>query len=122
MTSVKLFYYRRPEGKINFGDDLSPILLEYVTRKQVIWSPFASCDVVGLGSILDAVCRRKQFVKFNMRKLLQGRKAKTIVWGSGFIKERRVGASSHLDFRLVRGPKTSSLLRTTNMSYGDPVY
>lgn len=119
MAPVKLFYLRRPDGKINFGDDLSPTRLEYVTAKQVVWAPIALCDVVGLGSILSKACTAKQFVNYTMRRLLQ-RKEKSIVWGSGFIKETGPEATRHLDFRLVRGPKTSRLLERDNLPFGDP--
>lgn len=120
MAPVKLFYLRRPDGKINFGDDLSPTLLEYVIAKEVVWAPISSCDIVGVGSILGKACKRIQIAKYTTRKILQRKKKKTIVWGSGFIKERRPVTSTHLDVRLVRGPKTSSLIKRSNIPFGDP--
>lgn len=119
MVPIKLFYLRRSNGKINFGDELSPNLLEYVTKKQVVWAPIASCDVVGLGSILSKACTAKQFAHYAMRRLLQA-KEKQIVWGSGFIKETGPEATRHLDFRLVRGPRTSGLLKRKGLPFGDP--
>lgn len=76
MAPVKLFYLRRPDGKINFGDDLSPTRLEYVTAKQVVWAPIASCDIVGVGSILGKACKHIRFAKYTIRKTMQPKERK----------------------------------------------
>lgn len=84
----------------NFGDDLTPRLIEYALGERVRWAPPARADLIAVGSILELYAER-------------GRGA--LVWGSG---ARRGGdAAEGLELRrklglvaAVRGPRTRAFL------------
>ena len=116
---LRLFYHRGSDGKTNFGDELSPLLLEYVTKNPVSYSDLPSCDVIGLGSLLSKVFRvRYQYLVFSRLNIL--RRTRPIVWGTGFIRECTVGNWKHLDIRSVRGAKTAKILDLNKVTFGDP--
>jgi len=42
-------------GRPNFGDTLTPLILERFANLSVKWAPFHKAKIVGVGSVLDAV-------------------------------------------------------------------
>jgi len=97
--------------RLNFGDELTPSLVERLTGRRVIWSAPDRCELVGAGSVIQMILKR------------QGANQPRI-WGSGFIREERPGeAHAQLDVLAVRG--RSTLSRVDNLSprsiaLGDP--
>ena len=73
---IKVYWWRPGRrGKLNFGDEITPVLIERLWGTRCLWTRLADCDMVGAGSILDIVAEHNP----------KGHKVK--VWGSGFIEE-----------------------------------
>src|SRR5699024_6847671 len=109
---IKTFWWRwKYPHRLNFGDELTPPLVERLTSRRVIWAPPAECDLVGAGSVIQMILRRR------------GTK-QPCVWGSGFIREEDAGDEpASLDVLAVRGQR--SLQRVDSLSsrpiaLGDP--
>lgn len=104
-----LFWWQPAENYSNFGDDLSHVIVEKISGKEIHCSP------------LDAPER----ILFAAGSVLHFARNGDIIWGSGFredpMQERRF---SQLDVRAVRGPKTREFLLRKGIScpevYGDP--
>lgn len=91
----------------NFGDVIGPILVRRIRDSLGLREPLAHRRLVAVGSIL---------------KMAQ---PGDTVWGAGVNgKSLAVGASSELDIRAVRGPRTRQLLLDAGAEvpevYGDP--
>jgi pyruvyltransferase len=103
-----MFWWQAREG-INFGDDLSRVIVERMLGYSVRHKPLESKEklLLAAGSILH-------FAKDG-----------DVIWGSGFrenpLLENRF---SHLDVRAVRGPRTREFLLKMGIDcpevYGDP--
>lgn len=94
----------------NFGDELSPLVVEALTGCRVVWAPPSRADLFAMGSILDF------YISGGSRGL---------VWGSGLRGES--GAScipdlSQAQIIAVRGPNTLSKLGKPagSVVIGDP--
>ncbi len=106
---LQVYYWRPSDTSLrNFGDEITPIIVEKIWGIKCHWTRLADCKLVGAGSVLellDDYGPRKRFVH---------------VWGSGYIKD---GASAHtrtnVKYSLVRGPLTGSRIGA-DVPYGDP--
>lgn len=114
---IKLYWCRGKGGKDsskrNFGDYLSPLIVEMVSRKEVIYAPIKSADMISLGTILGKETKSKKFL-FLPRPLH--------VWGSGIGKPSEI-CSSHHYYHAVRGKKTHDQIvgsESIQPAYGDP--
>lgn len=97
----------------NFGDELTPYVLEYATGRKVRWTPAKSAEVLAVGSIIEYYAKRST--------------SKAIVWGTGL---RDVASAETLErirnsvggFAAVRGPRTARILgqSATAAAIGDP--
>jgi pyruvyltransferase len=94
------------QGRPNFGDLLTPLLLAHFANTEVMWAPAADADLVCVGSILEA--------------LPPGWDG--IVAGAGKLKE-----SSNINLTMatvlgVRGPLTAGSVKGIGKDYvlGDP--
>ncbi len=95
----------------NFGDELSPLILEAATGKKVVWASPSRAEVVAIGSILDlyANCAKG-----------------ATVWGSGLRSaiaesERQNVRERFGPILAVRGPNTAESLGISRSSVtGDP--
>ncbi|ALO46404.1 hypothetical protein [Pseudohongiella spirulinae] len=61
MHTIKLSYYQKPQSP-NFGDDLSPKLVQHITGRQVVQADHADADLFAIGSILGFWDSRKKAV------------------------------------------------------------
>jgi pyruvyltransferase len=91
----------------NFGDLLSPWLVEKMTKMPVAFNDGSSKCYIAIGSVLKRVTRH------------------SIVWGSGcFGTEAKRQVSRDADYRAVRGPLTRAKLVNVGIRcpevYGDP--
>jgi len=94
-------------GKKNFGDWLSPALVEAVSGRPVTYAKLNRCDLVAVGSILQRL--KNHFWSHRVN-----------VWGSGLIEEQRPFRSPHT-FAAVRGKLTAETIRNHNIpALGDP--
>lgn len=103
-----MFWWISSEG-VNFGDDLSRVIVERILARSVRFKSLNSNEklLIAAGSILH-------FARNG-----------DVIWGSGFrenpLSENRF---SHLDVRAVRGPRTREFLLKMGIDcpevYGDP--
>lgn len=125
---ISLFWWKRDCGtKRNFGDDMSPILLEYATRRPVRYAEASKCDVIGVGSILQLIAGRKKARRILRSRVFSLRRLKPEVWGSGTTGMSADGTAEltdmvawHLDIRALRGPATEQKLGVRASVHGDP--
>lgn len=109
---IPTFWWRwKYPHRLNFGDEVTPQLVERLTGRSVIWAAPDSCDLVGAGSVMQMILRN------------QGSNQPRI-WGSGFIQApAKDAAKARLDLLAVRG--TATLGRVASLSerrvaLGDP--
>lgn len=112
MAPIRTFWWRwKHPHRLNFGDELTPPLVERLTGRRVTWADPASCDLVGAGSVVQMILRRRG-------------ENQPRVWGSGFI---RAGAEdeppARLDALAVRGRSTLGRVESLSsapVALGDP--
>ena len=97
--------------RLNFGDELTPPLVERLTGRRVVWGAPDRCDLVGAGSVIQMILKK------------QGSNQPRI-WGSGFIREAAHGEEPvRLDALAVRGrstlPRVDGITSRT-IALGDP--
>lgn len=112
---LRLFYSRRRNGEMNFGDDISPLLVEEITKRPVVHARVSSCDYAAIGSILEMVEERR------MRRMrrLQFRSIK--VWGSGCLTQGKEISSFLIEPIALRGQLTKKRLGNRHdVPLGDP--
>ena len=113
--TIKLYWWRgegaSDSAQQNFGDYLSPLIVEMVSGKKVIYAEPRNADMIAIGSILSR--ERKARGMLLKRKLH--------IWGSGTDKASRV-FSGHHTYHAVRGKITQSQVAKLQQSpvFGDP--
>jgi pyruvyltransferase len=118
-TPLKCYYWQRPGSK-NFGDELSPIIVEYVSGRRCVYSEPQKADIAAIGSIIDATLQRRPKILRSLDVLLATR-SRIAIWGSGILEPSSVSKTFfHLDFLAVRGKLTASLLNQNSLPFGDP--
>ena len=94
-------------SKPNFGDCLSPLICEMVSRREVVHANIKKCDLIAAGSLLQ---RKKEWAWTH----------KLNVWGTGFIEESAKHKSKHV-YHAIRGRFSASLLSNHSITvFGDP--
>jgi hypothetical protein len=114
---IKLQFFRSSNGELNFGDELSPLLVELVSGRQVEHSSVAKCDMISLGSIFEGVYKKlfKRKLRFNTNPIH--------VWGTGFIDNKEINVNKYnKNFKVhaVRGILTNQKLHGSKIPMGDP--
>ena len=95
----------------NFGDELSPVILEAVTGRPVVWSPAHRADIIGIGSIFELASQMP---------------TSAAVWGTGIRGPFTETQAELLRSRVgpilaIRGPRSRSELRLpASTPIGDP--
>ena len=111
---VELFFWRPDDGTINFGDDLSLVVVEQCLRQSgytLADETSQQARMFAIGSVFSHYAREGD-----------------VIWGSGINGRpgqddlnRRVRT---LDVRAVRGPRTQEIFRRRGLSvpdvFGDP--
>lgn len=117
MDEIKLHFFRSNNGELNFGDELSPLIVNMVSGGGVSRSPISKCDMISLGSILEGankrIIGRKMRFKFSPIH----------VWGSGLILDSEVNIKKYQNnfiFHSVRGELTRGHLGLGDLPLGDP--
>lgn len=93
---ISLYHWNKAEvrgGGGNFGDELSPLLVELVSGRSVEAAGLEECDLIGVGSVLESTKRTSD--------------QRPAVWGSGFMYQGRM-SGAHLDVHAVRGRLTQA--------------
>ncbi|WP_114853527.1 polysaccharide pyruvyl transferase family protein [Brachybacterium sp. YJGR34] len=109
---IPTFWWRwKYPHRLNFGDEITPELVERLTGRRVTWASPARCDLVGAGSVMQMVLRKRE-------------RNRPRIWGSGFISAGTVaGEPVDLDVLAVRGRSTLERVvppRTGEIALGDP--
>ena len=107
---IKLYWWNKCfNNKYNFGDMLSKIVVEYISKKIAVYSGFGDKEkLCAIGSII------------NNKTLSSG----GYFWGSGIQDTNINYFSNNIKFFSVRGPLTRKLLKDKGYNvpdiYGDP--
>jgi len=102
--TLKLYWSK---SKPNFGDCLSPMLVERVSGQAVEPAPINQADVIAVGSLLQR--KKEHFLAHRLH-----------VWGAGFIDSQPLHKSRH-HYHAVRGKYSESLISNIgDVAYGDP--
>jgi pyruvyltransferase len=106
---LKLYWWRfEYPDRLNFGDEITPWLIERLWGRRCIWSPPSQCELAGTGSIIEI-----------LQELSDGNQVN--VWGSGFIKLGTPNKLDNLVFHAVRGELSSERVgRKGKLTLGDP--
>ena len=113
--TIKLYWWRgegaSDSAQQNFGDYLSPLIVEMISGKKVVYAEPRDADMIAIGSILSR--ERKARGMLLKRKLH--------IWGSGTDKASRVFSGRHI-YHAVRGKITRSQINKLqqNPALGDP--
>ena len=113
--TIKLFWWRgageTDTTKCNFGDYLSPKIVEMLSGKKVTFAPPETADMIAIGSILS---RERKAKRFLLKRRLH-------IWGSGTDSVHRQFSGRHY-YHAVRGFKTLDQIKNLNSlpALGDP--
>ena len=112
---IKLFWWRGGDF-INFGDEMNPHIVNYVTGKKIIKSEAYNSELFAIGSVLHRTQENKSRI---LKKITS---EKFFVWGTGTLEPINLKAENILDVSLLRGPLTASLFKNSSkvINYGDP--
>lgn len=102
----------------NFGDALSPKIVELCTGKKTQWAPIDHCDLTGLGSILNFINNQQPTI--NTVKI--DTSDSPVVWGSGLMTPLYYPKkmTANIKFAAVRGPITAACFEEKINCLGDP--
>ncbi len=95
--ALRVWWSRESSEVSNFGDDLGPLIIRRTTGRAVKYAPLSSCDLVGPGSVLRAVARKRS-------------SNKPAIWGAGLIEPASNLELDDLPFLAVRGELTRNCL------------
>jgi pyruvyltransferase len=105
---LKVYWWRYDYPKqLNFGDELTPYIIERLFNRKVVWADPADCQIAGAGSIIEI-----------LQELSGGNPIK--VWGSGFIKPGSENTLQNLRFSAVRGKLSRDRVNSKDIALGDP--
>ena len=98
---LRMYWWRMEhQPKRNFGDEISPLLVEEIFGRPCRWAPPHSCDIVAAGSIIEMTLGMK----------LANR---PVLWGTGFMRDEDGGITDR-DFDVVAVRGTRSRERVAN--------
>lgn len=113
-NGIGVYWFRRGGGNTsgNFGDELGPLVVSYLTGRPSRYAEPADCDLASIGSILSQVS--KQAAR-------SCRSSDLFIWGSGLIEEDIHQLYSCLKPLAVRGQSTRDALGLRDdLPLGDP--
>ena len=115
---MRVYHFKRKDGRLNFGDDLSPAVISHVLNLSVQYSGPQHAEIMSVGSILSYWSaknsrRRNFFDRILFRQPIA-------VFGSGIIAERPVKLPN-CEILALRGPLTQKHLGLENVAiHADP--
>lgn len=113
--TIKLYWCRGKgrddPGQRNFGDYLSPLIVEMASHRPVEYAPIHKADMMAIGSIMNRESKAKRFL---LPRRLH-------VWGSGTDAPGRVFSGRH-HYHAVRGTQTRAQIQGEpgSVALGDP--
>ena len=135
---IFLFHYKMKGSKQNFGDELSPYIVESISTRKVRYAPIAASRINIVLYFCYGVLKKTTRIKF-LPQIIRSLFAKEIlvstgsilgsvtsrnavIWGTGF--HSNIFAPVNARYCAVRGPITQELLKTANITppkaVGDP--
>ncbi|WP_405216958.1 polysaccharide pyruvyl transferase family protein [Agrococcus sp. Ld7] len=109
-STCATYWWRRPDGLLNFGDDLTPFLIEELFPNLTPhWADVENADLVGIGSVLQ--------------QFKQPRRTPLECWGAGYIAADSWAMHDRTRFHAVRGELTLAKLQPAQQRgvvLGDP--
>jgi pyruvyltransferase len=120
---IHLWWSGGGNNEINYGDSLSPIIIEILSGKTVRYASSRTCDMVAIGSILEDVSKSlcKSRWKTRWKRLLRGKLSPVSVWGSGSMFRDSQISTYNMRILSVRGKLTASRLKLAESTpVGDP--
>jgi pyruvyltransferase len=105
---LRLYWWRYEyPNKTNFGDEITPYIIEKLFGLKTVWSEPENCELAGTGSIIE---------------ILQESSGKNDiqVWGSGFIKPGDNNTLLNLHFTALRGKLSRDRTDNKLAALGDP--
>jgi len=119
-NQVKLWWWEPENGTSNFGDALSPYIVQKVSGKEVVKANLTKRKLISFEEINFAIGSILHRIPPKSRLSLYSKKAN--VWGSGIVGENSYVQEAN--FCAVRGPKTREKLLRLGYKvpdvYGDP--
>jgi pyruvyltransferase len=102
---LKVYWWRYTyPDQLNFGDELTPLLIQELFGLKTIWAEPKDCALAGAGSIIEVLLKNKGGNR-------------PILWGSGFIKKGDATISpDNFNIKALRGK--FSLERTAGVDKG----
>ena len=115
---MRVYYYKRKDGLLNFGDDLGPASVEYALGKPVEFAGPLTANIMGVGSIISTWSRQRAW-KRNLIDQVMFR-TPIAIWGSGVIGQRDI-VLPRCSLLAVRGPLTQKVIGYDDAPlFGDP--
>jgi pyruvyltransferase len=111
---LRLFFSKRRNGAVNFGDNLCEPLVGEILGRAVQHARVSTCDLAAMGSIVEMLVERR------FRRIMHGRLDPIAVWGSGFLRAGGTVSVRQLRPIAVRGPLTCARLGAPAVPLGDP--
>lgn len=111
--AIKLFYSKRRNGAVNFGDDISPMLVAHLTGRNVVHARVSGCDMAAIGSIIEMIAERR------LKRILHGRFSPIKIWGSGCLLPGGPISGTFMKPLALRGPLTAARLGCPELPLGD---
>ena len=111
MTDFALYWWRPSGNWINIGDEISPIVLNHVTGRNIIHAGLDDCDGIAIGSVF-----------YPRKASARKRRTPLFVWGSGTLNPRPTDFA-HLSVVMaaLRGPRTwGQIANCPDLPFGDP--
>jgi hypothetical protein len=114
-TPIGLYWWGHHEDKPNFGDLLSPLIVQAMSGRDVAWRQIADADMISTGSLLQRI----------PGKLKNPRTEPLHVWGTGLMFPTRLSSAFDLEVHAVRGPLTyaafeADVVHGKGLTQGDP--
>lgn len=112
---LKLFFSRRRNGEVNFGDDISPLLVEAILNRPVVHARVSGCDYAAIGSLMEMIEERRH------RRLRRMRFSPIRLWGTGCLTTGTQISSFLMKPLALRGVLTKQRLGNRHdVPLGDP--
>ncbi|MGA4507608.1 polysaccharide pyruvyl transferase family protein [Propionibacteriaceae bacterium G1746] len=111
LLRARMYWMSGLDDVHNFGDQLSPFIVDRLFRLQFKYSGIDAADLIAVGSLLN----------FGLTHMTG--QTKPVVWGSGFILEGGPWAGHPVEWRAVRGELSRARvqhLTSRRLAVGDP--
>jgi len=119
---IRLYWYSSDRvERVNFGDDLSPVLVERLSGRRVVSAPPHMADLVAIGSVLQHLGRNLRKPRCWVERVREGRLGRIHVWGTGTFGPSDLPPRALVTVHAVRGPNTRAAMGLDDrVALGDP--